>query len=324
MIELDIIRYYCILMSQCGICCDKDESERTVCVTGHKVCDECYAQLLECPYCRCGYILSLICQHTDGHDDKMIELSSEEHTMYLEYYELNQSIQSCLRRESDWGIDLFSIVEGDYKSVISDWVLITPEKGISPLYATCIQEAMCAMNPSLVDAKDYYALEYELFNETLLERWLPYGVKVYLSYLGKEKKYEWLTKLNICYVRLLLKLTNGKQIDYLIKSGVNDIENDLYYDICNCVGDEYVVWVMSKIANRIFEKKMDDDLELSLLDKNRHNLFQNEDFLKDEDFLLLDEEMFRCPKENVCLAMDLLAVGNICPCDWFMRFRVDV
>jgi hypothetical protein len=47
----------------------------TKCLSSHMVCSECYKKSSECPYCRCGYILTFGCDHRGSHNTEVASLS---------------------------------------------------------------------------------------------------------------------------------------------------------------------------------------------------------------------------------------------------------
>lgn len=303
-------------MEICHICEEHEQSPNTKCVSGHMVCNGCYNRLTQCPYCRCGYILTFGCMHNHIHNDEVLRMSQEDHDKYLEYTsEKGSEIQKIFQNKEKLDIMKEHNYENNYTR-ISQWVCMGGHQGISPLYAMCLEDAITELDPCLIDAKDAYNEYYIYGDKYLMYEHLPKGVKIYLSYIPMDEKYIWLTKLNERYAHIEMCLMEGSHIKHCMT------ENE-YYILCNCVADEYLVWIISKYTNHLLKQKM---LEfpnlLSKMDIEKRNLFQNNGFLQDEDFLFMDNDnLFQRDKELCIKTWTMLRTINICPCDWYMKFR---
>jgi len=274
--------------------CEKHENNTQIkCLLGHNICDECYKDTHNCIYCDCYDVMSH-CEHNKIHD----EVPLPDVIIYGKCLELNSLYGTNLRTLLDWkqsNIDNFQMRHEDntYMS-INEWFICGNHDSITPLYADCIHESMMLIRPDKP-------------NDGKLYEFLPLGIKVYLHSISSEDKYTWLTKLNHCYARLLINLSSGKHIQFIVNtcSGGNYLKK--YFTLCGCVGDEYVVWVMYKMANMIFDDKIKlPTTKMSIIDANKSNMFQNKCFLEDEDFLHIGMMSFGC--------------ANGCPCDWFIKF----
>jgi sarcosine oxidase delta subunit len=268
----------------CGICDENETSKRTRCLGNHEVCESCYGKILECPYCRYGYILSTGCEHENGHNNE-VSISEKEYADYM----------------------MFG--DGELGQSIRDWVYIrgcNDEEGMSALYAECLEKAVVEF---------YHIFEDEVDKDEEVNSYLPIGIKIYLSYLNNERKKEWYSKLRICYINVVLRLLKGKHIDYLI-SGESEL--------CECVGEEFMLWTITHMANEFYDDRVTNiDEKLSVIDKNRCILFLDGTFFCEQDkgFLYFDNEIaFKYEKESIREVSRDLYKGNISPCDWFVKY----
>ncbi len=292
-------------MEPCGICEEVEQDMNTKCPFGHMVCQECYKKISECPYCRCNYILTCGCDN-DNHHDNEIELPPE--AIYLDCYRILDLIDD---------VEIDKLAGHGYMQ-IKNWVVVTPNRSVSALYAECLYDSMLYFNPFSSDGLDGFDVFFG--SKDKLHKCLPKLVKIYLEYIPKSEKYKWLIRLNYCYVRLLICLTLGKHVKYCLCETDECVKYD---DFCNCVGDEYVLWAVTKYADELFEKRMLKSFEkIILCDQKRWNLFQNDGFLEDTDFLFLDDlELLKRSKDVTLSRWQKLRCANLCPCDWFMKFR---
>jgi hypothetical protein len=122
--------------------------------------------------------------------------------------------------------------------------------------------------------------------------------------------------MNERYVHLVMCLMDGLHIKHCMTG-------EEYYIICNCVADEYLVWLMSEYANGMLNNKINKNPNMvSQIDVEKRNMFQDRCFLKDEDFLFMnDDDLFYRDKETCVAIWSMMGTFNICPCDWFMKFK---
>jgi len=294
--NINFYRYECykIYANLIGIrtVCEKHENNtQTTCLLGHNMCKECYQDTHKCIYCNCFQVMRQ-CEHNNIHE----EVPLPDVIIYGKCLELNSVYGTNLRTHSDWtqsNIDNFQMRYEDNTYIsINEWFICGNHDSITPVYADCIHKSMMLIRP---DKHTNGGKLYEL---------LPVGIKVYLQSISCEDKNIWITKLNHCYARLLINLSAGKHIQYIVNTG-NDLEK--YYRLCNCVGDEYVIWVMYTVANLLFDKKTKSStVKMPIVDANKANMFQNGCFLADEDFIHIGLSSIGC--------------FNGCPCDWFTKF----
>jgi len=113
------------------------------------------------------------------------------------------------------------------------------------------------------------------------------------------------------YVRMMLNLSRGEHIRYCVTS-----EDKI---LCNCVGDEFMIWVMSLEANRLYkERRKGGNAEIVSTDIEDVNLFQGE---LSEEFMTIDEKgNISVNKECGLYGWHSLESKNLSPCDWFVKF----
>lgn len=299
-------------MEMCHICEEHEESRETACVAGHMVCTECYKRMNTCPFCRCGYILTEGCSHGKIHGDEVPRLSPEYVPRYLESCDINSDdTNSLFKREEEW--DSSSTHRACHERVkISEWIYMGAQEGITPLYAMCLEDAMNDIRPLSMDAScAHIDGKVDIIYENL-----PKCIKLYLTYITPKEKDIWLTKMNERYAHLLEELLCGTHIRHCVTG-------DEYHSICACVADEYLVWLVSGRANEKSPEKMRAYPNMvSRMDIEGDNIFQNECFLEDEDFLFFDDEDIFNKDKEFCVEMwDKIGTASVCPCDWFMKFE---
>lgn len=275
-------------MELCEICLENDQCDETRCVKNHMMCSDCYKKLGECGYCRVEYILKKGCGHDVEHGNEM------ERSLVCDNFEWND------------------VVEGKCVVNIKHWTITEPcgdfVFGISRLYADCLEYAMLLM---VADSDKSNELPVPMI--TYLR--LPVGVRRYLDCLKKSERLDWLDRLRDCGLRLFWNLNKGEHIKcYMSGSKLR---------LCNCVGDEYMLYLVSKSADDIFESRVWRS-PTELIDMNKCNMFQSGRLLResqDRDFMLMDDEkLFKSDEMSSRKVWGEAYGTNICPCDWFMKF----
>jgi hypothetical protein len=151
------------------------------------------------------------------------------------------------------------------------------------------------------DVHKYYLREVILCmkSSNILTDALPHGVKIYLSYLLPADRDQWLTKLGDCCSRLIIKLYD---------------DNQYSCDLCICVGDEYVAWLLFEtMCTFMNQKGVDPNIS-----DFRYVFYRRgcADF-----FLLRNLSLLAMGRDELLKFIKPMKVCNIFPCDWFLPFQ---
>lgn len=181
--------------------------------------------------------------------------------------------------------------------------------GISPKFAEALMEAV----------------QY-LYNKTeCFTRRLPKGVTKYLETLNEDKRKLWEAKLYQCFKNVVKKLSKGIHIQLCYRNFIKKSEDyyDEYFKFYSCVGEEYIMNMISKYTCVFAEDKSEYHNELQV-DEDETNYFQLDSVLINTDFEILDDDAFlKGSGELFFDTIKLKLTTNISPCDWFIKFKQD-
>jgi len=296
--------------------CDKHMSaENYTCPLGHVICGQCYRDQNKCCYCVC-YDINNQCQNK--HSNKMSHANMD---LYKKCVDLNLVYGSNLRTCEEYEkCENVSRMEQSYLS-INEWYVSMVDESITPLYAECLRSSMMIMKPQTIDT--YGGILYEK---------LPPCVKIWLLSSPIERKREWLSELNHCYARLLINMSHGKHLHLCVGLGKGTYD-DQRKEICGCIGDDYIVWIMYHLANIIFAEYISEPtVKMSVVDAHKFSKFQTGIFSSDvEDFFTYlpwkdtsswEEYIVKWASTYVNDKYDSMIFNTppVLPCEWFVKY----